>query len=468
MKNTVLIIGDPRFDTQHTVEYKRGDMVHDIPVSTTTATARQMGGVGRIAEIVQSANYNVRLLTIVGDDSPSQAYDELVRGVAPVTYIESQHHNVLMARTYVNSGGTLLMCSNNANQACVANRDTSLLLTAMYQLSTEQLSDIGVVVLFDCGAGVCSAAVCKAITDFSNLYAVAVVFATSRSLVVPGFATLITSEDAAEEATVAAIHPCLASGVAADIRRDTVTKLVSNMAAGADMYVCCNNGDICYTVAADGGHVQSLTPAIDMYKTNHVDSRIEDAAAIAAITHMEQSNNRPIDIRNYIDQAAAVEVGSYLPYDRFKQQQYQAGAWPAKLQSADSVMRYVDRIRRLNENHRIALVIGLFDGIDHTDIEFLRLVKQRSDHVIVAYRRHEMTSPATTVPDSFRATHLAMLPCTDFVCGFNGDYERLVRQVRPDVLADADSAPGMPVPGDDFMAARGGVVLHKPVSPYYG
>lgn len=466
MKNTALIIGDARFDVQHNVVHN-ADPYGSAFATHTVSVKRQLGGVGRIAEIIQSANFNVKLLTIVGDDPLSQEYATAVRNVAPTTYIEPQPGYTLPLITYTCAGDSLLS-RNDSRSAVLPGRDTHQLLSAIYQLTAEQLAEIGVVVLYDHGDGVCSSDVLIAVRELSALYQVPAIIATNTLFMTVSLDVCIMTETTARRCTSHVVHPGLAGGFDATTQRGVLTKLVSDISLCKQTYVLNDDHSVGYAAMYDNNAVAELRTDVVLQAASRIDSRTEDAAAIAAIDTLSGSTLIDTGIQNYLKYARTAEVGSYLPHDTFMQRVHDDGDWPVKLKDFNGMMAYVQRARRLRETDRIVLVIGLFDQIDHTDIELLRIAKHHGEHVIVAYRRHpDGVVNDTLVPDSFRATQLAMLPMTSVVCGYTGEYEQLVKQLRPDVLVDADSAPGMKIPGDDFVEQRGGLVITKPIT-FYG
>lgn len=461
MKRTALVIGDGRSISQQEVSY-RIVAGQGVPVHVVADAKQYAAGVARITEIVQSAGWSVRMLTIAGTDDRSVAFATAAVDSGAITYVSPQSGYVVPSTTLCCSCGQVVSSQESLPDypaAC----DTGTLLAAMYQMTAEQLADIGVIVLYDYGGGVCNKDVRKAVADLSALYSVPVIFAVNRSLPENTADVVLATERVAVETTAHAICPGLGEGYDLSTQRAAHAKvLAGHNLAKKPVHVLYGDGAI--ASAAIGVSAAVLDPPGFRQTQNLADTSLEDAAAITACLYLDETRKREVshEIQDFLVRAREQAVGSYLPYDVYRMWQMSHAGWTGKLQASGELIEYVARSRRVQELARIVLVIGLFDKIDHTDIELLRLAKTYGERVVVAYRREVVT----VVPDSYRATHLAMLPMVDFVCGYAGDYAALVRSVKPDVLIDADSAPGMPIPGDDFIESRGGLVLTKPTSFY--
>jgi D-beta-D-heptose 7-phosphate kinase/D-beta-D-heptose 1-phosphate adenosyltransferase len=142
--------------------------------------------------------------------------------------------------------------------------------------------------------------------------------------------------------------------------------------------------------------------------------------------------------------------------------------WAGKIMGIEAVTELVQRKRALG--HSVVLANGCFDALHSGHIQLLTHARQQADLLVVAYNDDASIvalkgTGRPIVPEQLRAAHLAMLSFTDCVVRFDGDVEALVRKLHPDVLVKGEQYRSTRVPGADFVAGYGGIVIFAPMLP---
>jgi rfaE bifunctional protein nucleotidyltransferase chain/domain len=116
--------------------------------------------------------------------------------------------------------------------------------------------------------------------------------------------------------------------------------------------------------------------------------------------------------------------------------------------------------------HRIVFTNGVFDLLHRGHVEYLAEARALGDRLVVgvnadaSVRRLAKGAERPLVPEADRAAVVAALACVDMVVVFDDETpERLIREVRPAVLAKGgDWAPDRIV-GGPFVESLGGRVV---------
>jgi D-beta-D-heptose 7-phosphate kinase/D-beta-D-heptose 1-phosphate adenosyltransferase len=116
--------------------------------------------------------------------------------------------------------------------------------------------------------------------------------------------------------------------------------------------------------------------------------------------------------------------------------------------------------------HRVVFTNGVFDLLHRGHVEYLAEARALGDRLVVgvnsdaSVRRLDKGAERPLVPEADRAAVVAALACVDLVVVFDDETpERVIREVRPAVLAKGgDWAPDRIV-GREFVESLGGRVV---------
>ena len=127
--------------------------------------------------------------------------------------------------------------------------------------------------------------------------------------------------------------------------------------------------------------------------------------------------------------------------------------------------------RRQFSGAKVVLANGCFDGLHAGHLSLFSFAAARGDLLCVAVNDDESLRQLKgvhrpRVPRDLRLQHVAGVPAVDMVWLFDGDVERMVRWVLPDVLVKGADVQGIP-PGAEFVQARGGEVALAPTDEFY-
>lgn len=121
-------------------------------------------------------------------------------------------------------------------------------------------------------------------------------------------------------------------------------------------------------------------------------------------------------------------------------------------------------LERIRKHGRIVFTNGCFDLLHVGHIRYLQQARSLGDFLFVGINSdrsvQELKGPTRPIQnESDRAEIMAALGCVDFVCVFDEDTpERLIKQVRPDVLTKGGDWPIEKIVGYDFVQSYGGQV----------
>ena len=121
------------------------------------------------------------------------------------------------------------------------------------------------------------------------------------------------------------------------------------------------------------------------------------------------------------------------------------------------------------QGERIVFTNGVFDLLHRGHVEYLEESRALGDRLVVGVNsdasvRRIKGPDRPLVPAAERAELLAALECVDMALVFDEDTpERLIREVKPDVLVKGGDWTPDRIVGREFVESRGGRVLNVPL-----
>ena len=134
---------------------------------------------------------------------------------------------------------------------------------------------------------------------------------------------------------------------------------------------------------------------------------------------------------------------------------------------AEADLRRLEAWRAAGE--RIAFTNGVFDLLHRGHVEYLEEARALGDRLVVGLNsdasvRRIKGPERPLVPGEERAELLGALECVDLAILFEEDTpERLIREVKPDVLAKGGDWTPDRIVGREFVESRGGRVVSVPL-----
>jgi len=482
---TALVIGDIALDRR--TEGDAVDVSREAPVPTIhqTSHVESLGWAGNVAANIKALGHNVLLMATIGACKTTNApedYDyagyrliELAQALGIQTYFPHVVEKPTVVKHRVTCDNQIISRVDTQQHGMAA--DTAL-ITGLDTL-TEHSEQIKVIVISDNDNGTMTPTLVQAVREFANKFNIPI-FVDCRadqihlyrgvSLLKPNLSDAIRMLDLSHN-----VHPGLAKGV------DTVNRLgVACQQLKADYepqlvvvtggrYGCAYTDDIGISYYDAFGDTEA-DGARDICGAGDT---VIAALAVGLIEGLEWSN-----CVHFAMQCAGYVVryfGSKLAdRDQVEEFIWQRTNWTKKLMDDTKLTEFLDRHRRMNPSVRIVLANGCFDGFHAGHLETLRYAKRSGDVLVVAYNDdtslRELKGEARPhVPDSFRASHIALQESVDAVVRFDGDVERLVRRIRPEVLVKGDDAKQKytNLPGADFVASIGGHVRYCDTDQFY-
>ena len=121
------------------------------------------------------------------------------------------------------------------------------------------------------------------------------------------------------------------------------------------------------------------------------------------------------------------------------------------------------------QNQKIVFTNGVFDLLHRGHVEYLEEARALGDRLVVGVNsdasvRRIKGPDRPLVPEAERAELLSALACVDLAIVFDEDTpERLIHEVKPDVLAKGGDWTPDRIVGREFVESRGGRVLSVPL-----
>jgi D-beta-D-heptose 7-phosphate kinase/D-beta-D-heptose 1-phosphate adenosyltransferase len=140
-----------------------------------------------------------------------------------------------------------------------------------------------------------------------------------------------------------------------------------------------------------------------------------------------------------------------------------------KITAADALVRQVEKARRGGQS--LVFTNGCFDLLHVGHVRSLERASRLGDRLIVAINHDASVRAAKGVgrpvlPVRDRMEIVAALACVDWVVGFAGATPiRLIRRLRPDVLAKGGDWALDAIVGRELVEGWGGRVVRLPVVP---
>ena len=347
--------------------------------------------------------------------------------------------------------------------------DPQILVSGLHGIPADQVERIRLVVIVDRNNGTMSPELVQAVQGWATQHRVPVlVMAHSATMwMYHNVSLLLADLPSAMAMLPGVVHPGLAASMDAETRGGTACQQLRIKYQVPLIVVASGLDSVHYTDPDNDSRVMTWScPSPTSFGASPKAKRAMDSllAALAVGVMEERSFSRAVSF------ALDVAASPVIDRDVVDQRIYKQGGWAAKLMTTDEVIAFAARRRREEPNLPLVLVVGGFDGFNARHLEALRFAATQGDTVIVAYRDDNAMAWANpgspAVPDSYRASHLALQQSVSAVVRTGYDTSRLVRQLKPDVLVTGVDAGFQMIPGQEFVAQHGGRVVPCPRAPF--
>ncbi len=474
-RSIALVIGDVMLDRRSDGEMRTISPEAPVPVVRQTSLTESLGGAGNVARNIKALGHDVLLLGAVGADPHgakvlSLAVDNgitacLVTGSQPTIVKERVTCNgYLVSRLDIEAPG-------------VDPAVTQQLINGLHSIPPEQQINIKVIVVADYAKGTMTMELMAVLRQLSAAYRIPIFVDARPSVASLYYAVTLLKPNLAEAVQMldSNVHPGLAASLPRSVVAGVACQELRRVYQANTVVVTAGPDGCSYTDPDDQFRVHEMSavgPAGDgqIRDVCGAGDTVMAALAVGAIEGrgLSQSVLFAMHAAAYVVGRAGIVVP---PRDAVDQLIYERGGWSHKIMTMDDCIRFIARQRRLNPQVSVVLANGCFDGFHAGHLETLRFAKQHGDTVVVAYNDDTSLQKLKGVgrphvPDSYRASHLALQACVSVVVRFDGDAARLVQQLKPDVLVKGEDAKSKKVPGADFLASHGGRVEFCPFDAF--
>lgn len=473
-KPIALVIGDVMLDVRTEGEMSNISLEAPAPVIRRTSFTESLGGAGNVARNIKSLGHEVLLMGLIGNDPHGATVTKLAaEGGIPACLPTWQKPTIVKHR--VTCHGQIIS-RIDIEDTTPCHIDVQALVHGLYGIPPEQLAAIRVIVIADYNKGTVTGELMAVVRQLSTSYNVPI-FVDARPQTMSlyqGVSLLKPNLREALKMVDDVVHPGLADSMDNDTKAGVACTELSRKYQVPIVLVTDGPRGCHYTDPDDQGRVHVCEPVGHTGNVRDVCGAGDTTMAALAVGAIE---GLPFAIAARFAMTAASHVVQQYGVvaadrDSVDQLDYETVGWPAKLMDIEKLMAFIRRMRRMRPDAQIVFTNGCFDGFHAGQLETLRFAARQGTCLIVAYNDDQsliaLKGPGRPhVPDSYRASHLALQECVDAVIRFDGDAAKLIRTIKPDVLVKgADAGPVSRIPGADFMAQHGGRVELCPMDVF--
>jgi D-beta-D-heptose 7-phosphate kinase/D-beta-D-heptose 1-phosphate adenosyltransferase len=450
---TIGVVGDLILD-----RYLRGDAERispeaPIPVLDVRAEELRIGGAGNVVANVLAAGGGAAMCGVLGDDDGGRKLIELMVDVgADVRSIVRDASRPTIQKTRLLARSQQVLRYDREDRRPIHGAVEDALVAAVRALATTA----DVLVVSDYAKGTLTPAVLDAAFRFGK-----------RVLVDPkgtdyakyrGAYCITPNRHEAEVATGVTIGDAASMERAAGALFEITGVEVALITLGADGMFCAQRGGASFHIRTEAKKVFDVTGAGD---------------TVIALLARYLAAGVPLSSAVRIANAGAgvvvgkIGAGTVSPIELYHALGSEAASFENKLVQRGQI---ADVARDLREKAmRIVFTNGCFDLLHAGHARYLAWARAQGDVLIVGVNadasvRRLKGASRPFVAEEDRQTLLAALAAVDYVTPFDEDTpERLIQEIRPDVLVKGADWEGKEVAGQRFVEAGGGRVLFAPL-----
>lgn len=458
----VLVVGDVMLDVLTQGAGFRLSPEAPVPVVHSTAVRHSLGGAGNLAANILAMGHPVALAGFIGRDDAGEKVRELAAGMTASLHVWCAPTTV---KHRVMAGTHQLL---RMDQERVTYQESASVLSSLAAMPEEMLSSIKIVVLADYMKGVLSADVVNWIKQAAANRGWKI-YADAKPATVgyyTGVHVLRMNQSEAMAALSSQPHPGLVMGT--DEERTATACLLLQQATGAGRVIITAGSCGCFytdeTQIGGVGHeptanVATQTLVADVCGAGDTVTAALVSADLEGMSLAASARFAMYCARNVVQRVGVVAADRDVVDDLLHRQ-----GWQSKIMTPPVLDQFLARRRRLNPKGSVVLTNGCFDVLHSAHIELFEWAKQQGDTLVVAYNSDDSLRACKGedrphIPEPLRAKHIALQQSVDAVVSFDGDMGAVVRRYQPDILIKGRDARSKPIPGEDYMAARGGRVM---------
>ena len=455
----VVCVGDVMLDRFVYGEVTRVSPEAPIPVCRVQNETAMLGGAGNVVRNLVSLGASVDLISVVGDDDIAGDVDLLLRDLGGVSHsltVEKDRPTTSKIR-YV-AGGQQLLRADREITTPISDAIADDLVAAV----ATGLQDAALVIISDYGKGVVTDRLASRVIEIARTAGKpAIVDPKSRDFARYAGATLITP-NLKEMSEAAGGEPTTEDDIAAAAR-----KLLSD--AGIDTMLVTRGAQGMSLISGDSAH-HFPSRAREVFDVSGAGDTV-----IATLAAGIAAGLPPIDAAQLANVAAGIVVGktgTAVAYAEDIQAELDKPGDASGPRPPATIDAALDRIRTWKDRgEKVGFTNGCFDLLHPGHVSLLSQARGACDRLVVglnsdaSVKRLKGESRPTQSEDA-RAAVLSSLETVDLVIIFEEDTpERLLQEIRPDVLVKGADYTIENVVGADFVQGYGGKVVLAEIVP---
>lgn len=466
----VLVIGDVMLDETIHGDMRRIAQEAPVPVVRQMRTEAAPGGAANVAATLAALGRRCMLLGVVGEDFYGQQLAQMLpRDYFVTSLLLKRPRAVTVVKTRIVCGGhPVLRVDTEAQAPGLSDADTDRRLLEAAAAAFAEETPPGLLVLSDYAKGTLSAGTAGQLLTLARRQGVATIVDCRPDHVTWYAGATLLKPNLAEALEMLAddTHPALYAESASPVDKAlTAGRKLRERHGFAHVVITAGAHGAVYS-GADSEFAASVTQQAVFDVQGAGDTFL---AALADSVLAGDAMPRALLRANTAAGVAVSQPGTYVVSRSALDAAVRKRLGPAgKLLTPLEAMGVIRQLR--DSNRRSVLANGCFRTLHHGHMTMLQWARQQGDALIVAMNSdasiRRLKGDVRIVPQAARAELLAALEYVDYVVVFDDiSVERLIRELRPDVLVKGAQYQGQNVPGADFVAACGGAVKFAPMVP---
>lgn len=456
-RKTAVVVGDVMLDRCIVGTASRICPEAPVPVFYPQSTTETPGGAANVARNLAAMGVRTQLIGVVGDDPAGKQLHELLvktEGVAP--FLLAGLAQTTIKTRFVVAGYQLLRVDEegrpqsrpedvwNAFQLAMQRDDVGVVVVSDYDKGT--LADLGPHIIAFCAQRRVPVFVDAKPATYGNY--------VGASLLKPNLSEAL-------ELCKEIVHPGLYCEQLTEQAETAAIEIRKKYRAGT---VVVTAGSCGAAVAYDGG--STLVPTKNVAFADVVGAGDTTMAAIAASCVAGDQLLTAVKRGVAAGSIAVARAGTAVVTEsELDDAVYQLDLPESKFMTFNQAAQFSRRRRTAGQ--AVGFVNGCFDCLHSGHVQLLQYARDKCRTLIVAVDTDESVRDlkGPTRPIMPLAQRAKMLePFADaLVCFHTSQLEELVRMVRPDVLVKGEEYKHRNLPGADFVANHGGMVLFAPM-----
>ncbi|MBL7124619.1 MAG: D-glycero-beta-D-manno-heptose-7-phosphate kinase [Dehalococcoidales bacterium] len=454
----ILVIGDAMLDEYVSTVVERISPEAPIPVARITERSCVLGGAANVANNLIELGSNVDLLCVIGDDDNGRKLTEQAtrRGINPDgIFVDSAKLTTTKTRI-ISQGQQMIRIDNESTQPILADLEQRIIQFVMGNLETYDG-----IIISDYLKGLLTESLVRRLIDLSRKSNKPILVDPKGNWLKKYVGATVVTPNKKETETVYGreIH-------SEQDFRDAASHLLKEAQCEAILITRGKDGMSLYQSDGKYEHIYSRVKEVyDVTGAGDTVSSVFGLALFSCYSYSEAAHIANIAGGIVVGKVGTAtvsvsEIANYIGEN--------INPSSSKIKSLEQLIVILDE-KRKKKGKKIVFTNGCFDLLHIGHIKLLEQAKNLGDELVVAVNSDSSVralkgEDRAFVPELDRAYIISALSCVDYVVIFSEPTpERLISELRPDILVKGADYEREEIVGREFVESYGGRVEQIPL-----